>query len=425
MISRRIYLLALLIFLFTGIIRGQQDTVSLRQCLKSARENAIANQQLEVLQDLADLKTANIKASNLPSLNAYGKASYQSDAISISLPNGFGIEIDPFQYNAGIEAAQKVYDGGLAAKAKELETAILTAETEKIHTDVYKLTTQVADLYFKIQLLDKTKAVLRLKEEILAKRLVELKIVLENGMIKGNDLNAMEAEILTVQQQQIELDKMRRQLLSSLSILTGLNLDKNTILFLEDSLFNFANNQRPETVYFEAEKQKLESLAGLKKTMNYPKLFAFGQAGYSYPSLNFYENQSDFYYIVGAKLSWTIFDWNQNKREIEIIRTQKETLSVKEAEFNQQIDMASQSERINQEELAKLIGLDHQIIRQREAVTRGSEVSLEEGTITSTDYLEDLNGEVGARMQAEYHKIELQRSLVQQKILEGIDLFAL
>lgn len=423
MIEKRFIYLICLLFLLSIKGYGRNDTITLRDCIKAATEHAFINAQFGLNNELAELKIANAKVTNLPSLHAFGKATYQSDAISIAIPGG-SIEVDLFQYNTGIEARQKIFDGGIAGKASRLEAAVLNAESGKINTKLYKLTNRVTNMFFQVLLMEKKIAIISLKEEILQNRFKEMQLAVDNGILKRNELESMQAEVLIVKQQHMGFDRMKLQLLSSLRIITGLHFAGNQFV-IQDSMFLLPEKSRPEKLYFAAEQQKLESLAELQQAKNLPKLYAFGQAGYSYPSLNFFENQSDYYYIVGAKLSWTIFDWKQNRRKVEIIRKQKESVAIRESEFDQNISIATEKEVIAQEQLKKMIALDNEIIRQRSLVTKGSEVALEEGTITATDYLENLNTEMKARTDAESRKLELHLSYIQLKILEGIDLSTL
>lgn len=423
--NKKLNFLFALLFISGIQLSAQGDTVSLMQCIRSAKQHALINSQYGILEDISELKMANARSTNLPSLSAYGKATYQSDAISMSLPGGLGIEIDPFQYNAGIEIDQKLFDGGMASKSRRLESSVLEAETGKINTELYQLAGQVTDLFFQALLLEKKSGIISLKEDVLQKRINELQSAYENGVVKRNDLEKMKAENLIVQQQKVEIERAFQQIVSSLRILTGLDIRGGLQLTGADSLFMIAARLRPEKQYYDAEISKLENLSKLQQAKNLPKLYAYGQAGYSYPGLNFYENQSDYYYIIGAKLSWTIFDWKQNRREVDILRKQQESIAVRHAEFDQKMSMAMANEQIAQEQLQKLIKIDQEIILQRSAVTLGSEMALENGTITLADYLDDLNTEMKARADAETHKLEFLRSAVQLKLLEGIDMSAL
>ena len=412
----------MLVFLFSFYDgAAQTDTLTLRQCLRAAQQNAVISSNFSVLNDLTDLKRANVKASNLPALSAYGKAWYQSDAISIPMQGG-ALEVDRFQYNGGLELDQKLFDGGLAGKALKLESFVLQAESGKIETDLYQLNNTVTDLFFQMILLDRKSGILKLQEEILVERSREMGSAVENGIVKKNDLQKIEAELMIVQQQIVDLDGTYQQLLVTLKVLTGIPVTGEIQLTLGDDPESFSEKSRPELSYFDSETRRLESMAELQKARYLPKLYAYGQAGYSYPGLNFYENQPDYYYVVGARLSWTIFDWQQNKREVEIIRKQKESIAVRQSDFDQKKTIAREKERAVQEKLDHMIALDQEIINKREAVRRGSETALENGTITATDYLEDLNAEIKARIDAESHVLELRHSLILLRLIEGVDL---
>lgn len=415
----RIFILTLLPFVQ---LTGQTDSITLMRCLQTARQNAVINAQYRVVDDITDLKVANTRATYLPSLSAYGKAWYQSDAITVITPAGPGLEIDRFQYNTGLEADQKLYDGGLAKRGKELELATRESEINRIETEKYKLNNQVADLFFRALLFNKSLDVFQLKEELLNERVKEMESAYKQGIIKKIDLDKLKTERILLQQQKVEIEKMYEQSLAALSIITGIDISADAGLIINDSIFLISKNSRPEYRYFETETQRIENLAQLQKSRNLPKLFAYGQAGYSYPGLNFFENESDYYYIVGARLAWTIFDWKQVGREAEIIRKQKDIIINKQADFDQQLTIALERESIEQEKLREMIRMDEQIIRQREIITKGSTNALSNGAITSTDYLEDLNAEIKARLDRETHKLQLKSSKVRQRLLKGIDL---
>ena len=68
---------------------------------------------------------------------------------------------------------------------------------------------------------------------------------------------------------------------------------------------------------------------------NYPKINAFGQAGYGNTGLNMLNNSFQTFYLFGVKANWNVFDWNKTKNEKqalsisnEIITTEKETFLI-------------------------------------------------------------------------------------------------
>jgi outer membrane protein TolC len=403
-----------------AVVSAQTDSVSLFQCFQSARQHAAITSQIELQNEIAGLKMTNDWVTNLPSVSAYGKAWYQSDAISVNLPGGMGIEIDPFQYNIGIEADQKLFDGGIARKSRDLDKASHVSETSRIETQLYQLNNQTVQYFFNSMLLFRNEEVVRLKEEILEKRIAELQSAFDNGVIPRNELDKMKAEALTTRQQKLEIEKARLQSINSLQVLTGLSIEPGTHLYVPDSIYQVETAERPEYRYFDAETQRLQSLISLKSRQNLPKLYAYGQLGYSYPGLNMFENNADYYYIVGAKLSWPIFDWRQTKRETQVIEKQQDIITTNRDDFNQKMQLSMEHENIEQEKLNELIAMDDSILVQRNSIAEGSASALKNGVITSTAYLEDLNAEIAARLQMETHKIQLLGSVVKLYLLKGI-----
>jgi outer membrane protein TolC len=413
---------SLILAVFQAGLVAQSDSLTLLQCLTATRSNALIKPQIETYNELAELEVSNRSATNLPGLSAYGKAWYQSDAVTVSTAAGPYLEIDKFQYNVGIEANQKIYDGGMAKRGKALDKAVYDANIDKVETELYQINFQVMDYFFRSALLEHNREVLELKEATLVERLDELESAYKNGMISRAELGKIRAELLSTGQDIMEIEKLRSQTISALQILTGLDIDTNTSFVVSGTVYQFSSSVRPENRYFDSELLKLEKMTGLNSVKNLPKLYAFGQAGYSYPGLNYFENQSDYYYMVGARLSWTIFDWNQNKRNNQIIRKQEGLITSKRDEFNQKMELATEKEMIEQEELLQIMKLDKEIIDQRTLVSNAGASALENGTITTASYLEDLNAEIIARLKLETHKIQYQSSLARSFLIKGIDL---
>jgi outer membrane protein TolC len=416
---RRITIFLLVVSACFGKSIGQSDTVTLIQCLVTAREHAALNPQLNILNNISDLKISNAESTNLPSVSAYGKAWYQSDAIAVPGPSG--IEIDKLQYNFGIEADQKIFDGGMASRTKELETASTTAEKNKVETDLYQLNNEVIRYFFSYNLFKKSKKVLELKTDVLNKRIKEMESGVRNGMVKRNDLDQLTAELMLTKQQLLDVESKCSQSLNGLGMLTGFEMAENPELIVPDSLINMVNGVRPEYTYFDAEKNRLDKTIKLKSGVNLPKLYSYGQLGYTYPGLNFFENQPDYYYIVGAKLSWTIYDWSQIKREKKILMKQKEIIDTRKTDFDRNMGLQIENEQLEEEKLLSVIELDEQIINQRASITNGSSVSMMNGVITSSLYIDDLNAEMKARIDLETHKIQYMYSIVKVYLLKGIN----
>ena len=269
------------IFLIVPKGFAQMDSISLTQCLVAAREKSAVNGQSKIVENIAALKMTNARVSYLPSVSAYGKAWYQSDAVTVTGPTGPMIEVDRFQYNTGLEADQPIYDGGLSKHRRELERAIMDSEEGKIEMELYQLNSLLTDLYFNSVLIDKKNSAIQLKIDVLTKRLKEVEAAVNAGLVKGNQVDEIKVELLSSQQQQLEIEKLRQQTITSLSLYTGLDIQFGTTFILSDVPEIYPSSIRPEYKYFDAEMNRLESMSDLQKGKKLPHIGAYGQAGYS------------------------------------------------------------------------------------------------------------------------------------------------
>ena len=338
------------------------------------------------------------------------------------IPGVPSLAVNKFQYNAGVEVDQKIYDGGMAHRNQDLQTASENADSSRIETEIYQISDKITQSFFTWLTVNKSLDIFKLKEDLLAKRENELRSGVENGVIRKSELDKLNAEILLTRQQMIDIESKGQQSLNLIVRYTGLNIGENTSLYIPDSIAALPSLKRPEYAYFDAEQDKLDKAIALKSTQHLPKFYAFGQVGYSYPGLNFFANSPDYYYIIGAKLSWNIFDWNQTKRDKQILARQQDIISSKKNDFDRNMSVLIENEAIEQEKLTNLISMDKQIIAQRASITAASASALANGVITTADYLEDLNAEIKARLDLENHKIQYQSSIIRQYLLKGIDI---
>jgi len=416
----RLYTILIILNIAFSPAFSQIDSISIVQCFRAARTNAATKPQLEIMEAISELKIDNASSTNLPELSAFGKGWYQSDAIKV--PGPTGITVNQFQYNFGLEADQKIYDGGMARKSKESDLATAESDKNKIETDLYKLNDRVLTYFFNSLLFDENSKTLALKLDYLQKRLKEMESGVKNGIIKNSDCDKIIAESLSTQQQMLELEKIKLQMIQALQILTDQKISETTFLFVPDSLNLLATTLRPEIKFFDSEAARIEKSVKLKSAQNLPKFYAFGQLGYSYPGLNFFANAPDYYYIVGAKLSWTILDWKQVNRETQVLRKQEDIIKTQRDDFDRNLQISIQNEQLEQDKLMQIMQMDDQIISKRAAISASSASALANGVITSSVYIEDLNNEIKARFDMETHKIQYQNSIVKSFLLKGTDI---
>lgn len=416
-----ILLVAFSYFLVHQVSGQEVDSVSLYDCYKLVRENAPQIGLIDIHRQSSEVEVQKLSAKNLPQISGYGKAWYQSDAIvvTVPIPGMDGLEIDKFQYNAGINIDQKLLDGGLTSVQKKIKT--IEGEIGQLETEValYKLNDLTNAYFFGIIRLKESEKVLDLKKQLLDERKLAVESGISNGVLTETELERLNSEIALTNQQKAELRLGYIQLENNLSVLTGRN-DRPTVWVLPQSIEVKDSLSRTETKLYDRNRQYLESLKDIQSKKYIPQLYAYGQAGYSYPGLNFFENQSDVYYIVGAKLSWRIFDWTEGKKEKQLLDYKKSQVDIAEENFNRNLNISiiNQYEEIKM--LKELLESDQVIISSKEKIAKASASSLDNGTITSADYLNDLNAELKARIDYEVHKVQLIEAQAKLAVLKGI-----
>ena len=157
-------------------------------------------------------------------------------------------------------------------------------------------------------------------------------------------------------------------------------------------------SDRPERELFELQKTSFEQNKSIISAGNKPKLAAFGQLGYGKPGLNMLENEFKTFYIVGVKLSWNIFDWNQRKNDIKYLSIQQDIVDTRREAFDLNQRIASKSETQNINKYQRLLDSDKEILTLRTDILSVQRSQFENGTINAADYLSAVNAETIARI---------------------------
>ncbi|GET23671.1 TolC family protein [Prolixibacter denitrificans] len=413
--------LLILLILPVQMAFGQVGQVTLEECYKQARENYPKLSDLDREQQMNDLKTKNLDANWLPTVNLNGQATYQSDvtSVSVSLP---GINIptpSKDQYKVYIDLHQNIYDGGLTKAQKEVDAANLAADQQKLEVEMYSLNDRVNQLYFGIILMQKSHKVLELKKENISERLRVLESGLKNGMVQARNVETLRAEKILTDQQIEEVDAKRMAAVKSLAVLTGLSIGGNTQFQAPVIAQKNEEWQRPELKLYNRMENTIDKSAELISKTRNPKVFGFGQVGYGKPGLNMLKSEFSSYYLVGVGVKWNIFDWKQSRRKREVLDIQKQMVNSSRETFKQNVNMALVQSSENIQKLESLINTDQKLVSIRDKVAAQSASQLENGVITSADYVTDLNAEIQARINLESRKVQYLQAVANYNTLTG------
>jgi outer membrane protein TolC len=423
--------LILLIAISLGPNRLQaQKILTLKDCYDHAMtSNALAGEKTGY-SDISKLKDENLVKGWLPTLDANGSLVYNSSVIDLSgvlgsLPiPGIANAIKPLpheQYKITLDINQVIYDGGAIKGARELGKADLSVNQKQTETDLYKLRAEINNYYFNLLLLAKQKELLDTYLEIIEKQISSMQSGIINGVIIKSDIDILTSEKINIEQELAENEIRKTSFIKVLSILTGLEIDSATMLIVPTPKDEFSNELlRPELQLFDLRREQLG--AGLKviESSRMPKAFGFATFGYGNPpGSNFFKNEFAPYYVVGATVKWNIFDWNRSKNEKQVISFQQSLIENRKKDLTDNLNRLLVSKNAEIISLKDLIDRDNELIALRKKITASSKSQYQNGTVTATEYLNQLNSERQALINNEIHKINLSMARIEYLNISG------
>ncbi|HEY4789058.1 MAG TPA: TolC family protein, partial [Bacteroidales bacterium] len=377
-----------------------------------------------LIQAAANLKISSVQSGYLPQVSLNGQTSYQSDGINITIPTPTGrqsMSQAKDQYKVTLDVNQVLYDGGSIHYQRKLEEASSAVDEQQVDVDLYKIREQVNNAYFQLLSLQENRKLLNATLNEIKDRESVVTSSVQNGVLTPSDLDILEAERLKVEQQLAEIDINRNSTLNILSILVGKPVPDSISLEMPViSVKDTTVPARPEYKLFDLQTERLEDSKQLTGTTLRPKVYAFAQGGYGRPGLNMLSNNFNTYYIVGASLKWTLWDWSKNRHDRQVLDVQKQMIQDKREAFDVNLNVDLQNRLSSIQKLEEALKRDDQIVELRSRITKASASRLENGVITSTDYLVDLNAETIAKINLETHKIQLVQSKANYLLAKGV-----
>ena len=389
-----------------------QSTISLEECIAMAEKQSPQAELFSIIQKAADLQQKLLQTNYLPQANINAQTTWQSETTSlpIKLPN---LDIEPlsrFQYRATLDATQTLWDGGLTKAQKNAAKINTVVEETKVKVDLFTLHEQVSNLFFGVLLAKEQRVNLFLTKKDIEARLIKMKSLREEGMAIGSNLLSLEARIVEIEMQIDELNTRQKAAMSALSLLTGdAVLDKKEFVITGNVIeIDTISIFRPELQYFEAQSAAIIATEKVVKAKNLPKLNAFATGGMGRPSLNFLSNTLSPYFIGGVQMRVPLSHFYTRSQHIELqqIAVNKQKIAAQRDNFIwvTKIKAASQHEDIKR--FDGLLKMDDKLVLIRENILKTAVVQLENGIITTNDYLNELTNVDIARQNKVLHSIQ-------------------
>ncbi len=425
--KRKFLILVILMVPFTAF---SQKVMTLKECYEKAYAVAPVYAEKEAYNNIWQIKDKNLSKGWLPTLDANGSFIYNSSVVDMtdvlgSLPvPGIADLIRPLpheQYKVTLDINQMIYDGGSIKSARALEKADLNINEKQTETDLYKLRSQINGFYFNILLLERQKELLQNFLELIDKRIASMNSALSSGVILKSDLDVLTSEKIKLEQQLSENGIRRASLQKILAGLTGSEIDSSTEFVLPATEEKLTDELiRPELQIFDLRKEQLGASLQLIQSKRMPKAFGFATLGYGNPpGSNFFKDEFATYYILGAGVKWNIFDWNKVKNEKQVISLQQSIIDSRKSDLTDNLKRLLDSKSAEITSMESLLKTDTELIAIRKRITAAAESQYENGTITATEYMNEMNSERQALINYEIHKINLAMARVEYLNISG------
>jgi outer membrane protein TolC len=417
--AARIILIALVLALNINGLRAQ-DSLRLESLLEQARTHYPLLKQHLLADEQTGFTIAALNRAYLPQTTLNAQASTQSDvtALPFAIPIP-GIVVEPIsteQYRAVAEINQLIYDGGTVAVQKDVQRNMNRLEHARIDVELQKLRERVRQLFLGLLMSDRQLAQAALVDADLKNGIKTLESAVKNGTAFRSQLSQLQAELLRNKQRIVQLESARRELLQTLSLLSGMELDPSQPAAIPFTVIPAPSEPmiaRPELRVFNAQDSVLGAQRSLIGTRTLPRLSLFGQGGYGRPALNMLDNAFDWYYITGARLSWNLGSFYTFTPERKANQAARKINEVQRATYLTNANITVTQYRESIRKFTELIQQDEEIVVLQEEIMKASNAQLENGVISATDYLRSVNAADMARQTQTLHRLQLTQSILE------------
>lgn len=419
-------LLSVLLLLISMAGFSQAPSVlELSECIDKALSNHPKYRDSIYITEISILKIKNARTGFYPRVDMNAKAQYLSDVIDVRVKSFVpGLEFPSpqnDQYNLTLDVNQVIYDGGVIRSQEDLAQLSGVLNNQKLKVELYQVRDRVNDLFFNILFLQQKSELIKSAAGHLMEKRKEISSAVDNGLITQSDLDLLDAEILKLNQQFSEVSFSVSSGIQVLEIYMDTLLPENILLSKPNLEVNYTGPvKRAEYRLFDYRLKQLSINDNLLEASKRPKVSGFGQVGYGRPGLNYLNDEFDSFYIVGARFTWNIWDWNKTRREREQIALKKNLVTSQKKTFDENLFILLSRVRKEIQKWHVMIDRDRDIIELTSKVVKTSESRLKNGVITTSDYISDLYRETQAKIDMELHTIKLLESKTKYITLKGV-----
>ena len=329
--------------------------------------------------------------------------------------------IDRFQYKAGIDFSQTIWDGGASRAGREHVRAQESVKQVSLDVEMYAVRQRVENVYFAILLTEEQIAQNHITYDLLTANLEKMRAMLKNGTAMQSDVDMVEAQALAlkqvIRQAQFTTEGYRRVL----GIFIGEDVISEVLIMPDSTMPLSDNSKRPELKLFYKQVAANNAADKMANVSLMPRIGLFAQAYYGYPGLDYFKSMMNrnlsFNIFAGVKVSWDIdsFYTRKNIRRRTSVNNAGIATDRDLFLFNNRLQATSQMVSING--MQSIIMDDARIVELRQNVRKAAESQLDNGVIDATALLTKITDENVARLTSRYHDIQLRQEIYKLKYI--------
>lgn len=408
--KRKIFAGGLLLFALVG-----QAQITIEECYRKAQENYPLIKQYDLIEKTKEYNLANASRGYLPQVMLSAKATYQSDVTKMPFDLAQlgmqGIKIPTLskdQYGVTLEINQTIWDGGEISSQRAIARTGSAVEEKKVEVNIYSINDRVNRIYFGILLTDARIEQNRLLKKELQRNYDRVYSCMLGGIANSSDLDAVRVDQLKAEQNEAALLCTKQAYVEMLSQLIGEEIDA-TAEFVKPSIMRPSMDaiNRPELELYDMQVKNFEAENRRVSSALYPRFGLFITGGYGRPGLDMLKNEFSPYYLAGVRMSWNIGSFYTEKNRRRVIRNNIQSVEAQRETFlfNTRLDIAMKDKSI--EKYVEQLKYDDEIIRLKTSIREASEKKMENGTLSGTDLMRDVNAEQMAIQDKILHEMEL------------------
>lgn len=399
---------------------------TLEECQQLACDHYPEIRQYDLIRQSKQYDLSNAARSWLPQVSFSAQATWQNrvpefpSALSGMLEQA-GVSLrglDKDQYKVALEVNQTIWDGGQSQADRRVIEATADEHRQATEVDLYAVKGRVNDLYFGILLLEERLGQTDLTIALLQSNLDKVRSLVTNGVAMQTDADAVEAELLSVQQQRVQIEASRESYRRMLELFIGQRLAER---LERPELVEAVSGEsaRPELAWIDAQQERLAAQELSVKSATRPRFGVFAQGYYGYPGLDYFAGMvsTDWTWnaLIGVKMSWNFGAYYTKKNRLSNLRVAKQQLDIQRDVFLFNTDLQVAEEQGNISRLRRALADDDRIVALRRSVREAAESKLRNGVIDTNDLLRKITDEASARSARSLREVELLKAIYELK----------